>query len=276
MRGGIRQIVIGACVAAFALLSWTVGPTAQDTTFEPTVGQAGKDVVWVPTSPELLDRMLDMANVGPADLVVDLGSGDGRNIIAAAKRGARARGVEYNPDMVALSKRLAQEAGVGDKATFVEGDMYEADISDATVLALFLLPQNLDKLADKFLALAPGSRIVVNTFGITGWTPVRTERLEVGCVSWCTAMLYLVPARVQGTWGLGDGELTIAQDAQTITGTLTVNGVTSPITEAKVEGTQITFQAGDASYLGEVNGREMSGTVIRHNAKAAWTATRRP
>ena len=130
------------------------------TPFEPTPGQAGKDVVWVPTPPELVEKMLDMAKVTPQDIVMDLGSGDGRNVIAAAKRGARAIGFEFNPDMVALSRRLAQEAGVPDRATFVEGDMFEADISKATVLALFLLPSNLDKLAPKFLALKPGTRIV--------------------------------------------------------------------------------------------------------------------
>ena len=112
----------------------------------------------MPTPPELVEKMLDMAQVTPQDIVMDLGSGDGRNIIAAAKRGARAIGVEYNPEMVALSRRLAKEAGVSDRATFIEGDMFEADISKATVLALFLLPSNLDKLAPKFLALKPGTQ----------------------------------------------------------------------------------------------------------------------
>ena len=121
--------------------------------FEPQVGQAGKDVVWVPTPYELVEKMLDMAKVTPQDLVVDLGSGDGRNVIAAAKRGARALGVEYNADMVELSKRMAAKEGVPDKATFVQGDMFEADFSKATVLALFLLPDNMDKLRTKFLDL---------------------------------------------------------------------------------------------------------------------------
>ena len=147
---------------------------AQTTTFEPTPGQAGKDVVWVPTPQELVDKMLDMAKVTPQDIVMDLGSGDGRNVIAAAKRGARAIGVEYNPEMVALARRLAKEAGVSDKATFIQGDMYEADISKATVLALFLLPHNLDQLAPKFLAL--GTRIVNNTFNVTGWQADATKR----------------------------------------------------------------------------------------------------
>ena len=165
--------------------------------FKPESGQAGKDVVWVPTSPALIEKMLDMAKVTPDDFVVDLGSGDGRMVIAAAKRGARALGVEYNPKMVALSRQLAAEAGVAERATFVEGDMYEADISKATVLALFLLPDNLRRLDPKFRALRPGTRIVVNTFGIPDWDPDVTEVITDDCTSWCTAMLYRVPQPVK-------------------------------------------------------------------------------
>src|SRR6187549_939619 len=156
-------------IAPFVLL-FSLGAgtaAAQTATYEPQSGQAGKDVVWVPTPPELVENMLDMAKVTPQDIVMDLGSGDGRNVIAAAKRGARAYGFEFNPEMVALSRRKAQEAGVADRATFIEGDMFEADISKATVMALFLLPSNLDKLAPKFLALRPGTRIVNNTFNAT-------------------------------------------------------------------------------------------------------------
>ena len=170
-------------------------PPPQD--FKPTSGQAGKDVVWVPTSPELVERMLDLAKVTPDDFVIDLGSGDGRMVIAAAKRGARALGVEYNPEMVKLSRQLAKDAGVADRATFVEGDMYEADISNATVLALFLLPENLRRLEPKFHALRPGTRIVVNTLGIPEWTPEVTDVLSDPCISWCTAMLYRIPARAK-------------------------------------------------------------------------------
>ena len=166
-------------------------PQSQD--FKPISGQAGKDVVWVPTSPALVEKMLDLAKVTSNDFVIDLGSGDGRMVIAAAKRGARALGVEFNPKMVELSRRMAKEAGVADRATFVEGDMYTADISKATVLALFLLPENLRKLEPKFRALPAGTRIVVNTFGIPDWQPEVTEQLTDDCTSWCTAMLYRVP-----------------------------------------------------------------------------------
>ena len=163
--------------------------------FKPESGQPGKDVVWVPTSPALVEKMLDLAKVTSNDVVMDLGSGDGRMVIAAAKRGARAIGVEYNPKMVELSRRLAAEAGVADRATFIEGDMYAADISKATVLALFLLPENLRKLEPKFRALPSGTRIVVNTFGIPDWHAEVTEQVSEDCMSWCTAMLYRIPPK---------------------------------------------------------------------------------
>jgi ubiquinone/menaquinone biosynthesis C-methylase UbiE len=178
----------------FMVLTLTLAQTAAQQDFKPESGQAGKDVVWVPTSPALVEKMLDLAKVTKDDFVVDLGSGDGRMVIAAAKRGARALGVEYNPKMVELSRRLATEAGVADLATFVEGDMYEADISKATVMALFLLPENLRRLEPKFRALRPGTRIVVNTFGIPEWTAEATETIGDDCVSWCTAMLYRLPS----------------------------------------------------------------------------------
>jgi len=159
---------------------------------QPYVGQPGKDVVWVPTPPVLVEKMLDMARVTPQDFVMDLGSGDGRNIIAAAKRGARALGVEYDRELVYVSRKSAQEAGVTERAQFVEGDMFEADISSATVLALFLLPDNLQKLRPKFERMKPGTRIVVNGFPIDGWVPKETGTVGGDCGSWCTAYLYIV------------------------------------------------------------------------------------
>ena len=178
------------------LLTFSIAQAAPaEQTYKPKVGQEGRDAVWVPTSPELVEKMLDMAKVTPNDFLIDLGSGDGRMVIAAAKRGARALGVEFNPEMVTLAQQLAKEAGVSDRATFVQGDMFEADISKATVLALFLLPENLKQLEPKFRALAPGTRIVVNSFGVPGWTPDETETITGDCQSWCTAMLYRVPPR---------------------------------------------------------------------------------
>lgn len=242
--------------------------------FEPTVGQAGKDVVWVPTPPELVEKMLDMAAVTSRDVVMDLGSGDGRNIIAAAKRGARAIGVEFNPDMVKLSQQHAREAGVGDKATFIEGDMFEADISAATVLALFLLPDNLEKLKDKFLRLRPGTRIVLNTFTVHNWEPDIVEKIEGTCQSWCTSMLYIVPARAAGTWTMPQGELLLNQEFQVVTGALTVGGTSVPLASGKLRGDQITFTAGGVEYAGKVTGDRIEGTMAADGKKQAWAATR--
>jgi len=183
-----------AILLALLVLS-TLQPASAQQPYKPKVGQEGRDAVWVPTSPELVEKMLDMAKVTADDFVIDLGSGDGRMVIAAAKRGARALGVEFNPEMVKLAQQLAKEAGVSDRATFVQGDMFEADISKATILALFLLPDNLKQLEPKFRALPPGTRIVVNSFGVPGWTPEATEELTENCQSWCRAMLYRVPPR---------------------------------------------------------------------------------
>jgi SAM-dependent methyltransferase len=166
-----------------------------ESSFQPVPGQPGKDVVWVPTPYPLLEKMLDMAQVTPQDYVIDLGSGDGRNVIMAAKRGARALGVEYNAEMVELSRRNAAKEGVSNRARFVQGDMFEADISQATVLALFLLPDNLQRLKPKFEKLKPGTRIVTNGFPIDGWTAKEIGKIDRDCDSWCTAYLYVVPAR---------------------------------------------------------------------------------
>ena len=238
--------------------------------YEPKVGQAGKDVVWVPSPESTVEKMLDVAKVTSKDFVVDLGSGDGRNVIAAARRGARALGVEYNADMVELSKRNAEKAGVSDKATFVQGDMYEAEFSKATVLALFLLPTNLLKLRDKFAALEPGTRIVANTFGIEEWTADETMTIDGECMSWCTVLLYYVPARVEGTWQMAQGPLTIKQQYQVITGTLG----SANIENGKVRGTEVTFTVNGTPYTARVAGDTMTGMSKAGGTEASWKATK--
>jgi SAM-dependent methyltransferase len=271
------RVVLSATAAIAVSIAAAAAPqqtTVPQEEYKPTVGQAGRDAVWVPTSPALVEKMLDLAKVQPSDFVMDLGSGDGRNVIAAAKRGARGRGVEFNPDLVTFSNRAAEREGVAGKATFVQGDMYAADISEATVLALFLLPQNLDKLAPKFLALKPGSRIVANTFGMTGWEPDVTERIEGDCVNWCTALLWIVPAPVDGTWTLDRGELKLQQQFQMVSGTLAVNGVAHKIENGRLTGDQLTFTAGGATYDGRVNGNTISGTLTRSGKTESWKATK--
>ena len=266
-------VVLTLLLSAAQAAAQAQAPEPSKEPFKPTVGQSGKDVVWVPTPAALVEKMLDMAKVTPQDVVMDLGSGDGRNIIAAAKRGATAIGVEFNPDMVELSNREAAAQGVAGKAKFVQGDMYEADISKASVLALFLLPHNLTKLTPKFLALKPGSRIVGNTFAPEGWTPDETETISGDCVSWCTSLLWIVPARVEGGWKLPQGELTLKQEFQMLSGTLTANGRTAPVS-GKVRGELISFTAGDTEFAGRVAGDTMEGTVKSGNGNGSWTASR--
>jgi SAM-dependent methyltransferase len=273
MTSARRRVCVWLVAGAGVLGASTASAQTGEQTYKPTVGQAGKDVVWVPTAETVVERMLDMAKVSPQDFVMDLGSGDGRNIIAAAKRGARGVGVEYNPDMVALSRRLAAEAGVADRATFVEGDMYEADISKATVLALFLLPQNLNKLVPKFLALPPGTRIVGNTFAPEGWSADASEDIEQDCTNWCKALLWIVPANVEGTWQLAGGSLSLTQKFQKLFGTLTSGSTVTEVTEGTLRGNEITLKVGGATYTGRVAGDTMSGAIV--GSGQSWTANRR-
>ena len=231
--------------------------------FEPYEGQPGKDVVWVPTPRALVEKMLDLAGVTARDFVVDLGSGDGRLVIAAAKRGARALGVEYDADMVALAERNAAAAGVADKARFVRGDMFEADFSQASVLALFLLPANLRKL----------TRIVNNGYRIDGWEEADIAYADGYCITWCTAYLYLVPAKVAGAWRLPTGEVRFTQDFQTLSGTLVFPGGRHVPAEGQVKGDHVRFTAGLDVYTGRVRGKEMSGEASGAYS-GFWKATR--
>ena len=263
-----HSLVVAALVASTALAVPATALAQEE--FVPQPGQPGKDVVWVPTPPELVEKMLDLAAVTPQDFVMDLGSGDGRNVIGAAKRGARAVGVEFNPNMVTLSKKNAAEAGVSDKATFVEGDMFVADISKANVLALFLLPSNMLQLRQKFLDLRPGSRIVSNTFGIEGWTPDETVTLTNDCSAWCTALLWVVPAKVNGRWRVGQEELALTQNYQMVTGTLGGRD----ISDGRLRGDQIRFTVGAVEYTGTVAGDRIEGMVRGGGPTGMFTATR--
>lgn len=252
----------------FAVATVAVAQEAKER-FKPKEGMAGKDVVWVPTPDFMIEKMLDIGKVTAKDYVIDLGSGDGRNVIAAAKRGANAHGVEYNEKLVELSRELAKEAGVADRATFSQGDMYVADISKASVMILFLLNENLDKLSNKLLDLKPGSRIVINTFRVNGWDPDYTETTK-DCSAWCTVFLHIVPAKVGGSWQLGKDTLTLNQDFQKVRGVLNRNGKDIPV-EGRLNGEEIQFTAGGVRYEGRVEGGTMQGQV---NGKP-WSASRK-
>ena len=243
--------------------------STQQKPYEPQVGQEGKDVVWVPTPQALVDKMLDMAKVTPQDFLMDLGSGDGRTVITAAKRGTRAMGIEYNPDMVELSKRNAAAAGVTDKATFTKADLFETDLSKATVITMFLLPSINIKLRPAILNLKPGTRIVSNTFTMEDWQADETATITDDCTSWCTALLWIVPAKVEGTWTTPQGDLKLTQQFQNVTGTLGTAAVTG-----KLRGNDLSFTAGNVKYSGRVEGNMIHGTSSGTNGKP-WMATKK-
>jgi SAM-dependent methyltransferase len=267
----IRPCVIALAVLCAGCAPLPAPPPAPADAGQPLPGHPGKDVIWVPSPEALVERMLDMAEVGKDDFVMDLGSGDGRIVIAAAKRGAHALGVEYTPELVAMSRRNAAAAGVSERAAFVQGDMFDADISRATALALFLIPANLERLKAKFLALAPGTRIVNNGYRIPGW-----QEKEVGsagdCGAWCTAYLYIVPAQVAGKWRLAGGELSLAQDYEFVTGVLEKSGARQRV-EGTVQGGLIHLVTGLDEFNGRVHGGKMSGEA-RGAMGGYWSAER--
>ena len=264
----IRAVVCSALVSMFAANAFAKATQAPAKPFEPQVGQAGKDVVWVPTPQALVDKMLAMAKVTPQDFVMDLGSGDGRTVIAAAKRGARAQGIEYNPNMVELAKKNAAAAGVSDRATFIQADLFATDFSKAQVITMFLLPSINMKLRPTLLNMKPGTRVVSNSFTMEDWQADQIETIQDNCVSWCTAHLWIVPAKVGGAWQLPEGTLTLTQTFQMLSGTL---GRTT-ISDGKMRGEEIMFKAGTATYTGRVNGNTIKGTTT---GGKTWTATRK-
>ena len=269
----VRQSLLALCLSVIAATVFAQAQPAQEP-FQPQVGQEGKDVIWVPTPQALVDKMLDMAKVTPKDYVIDLGSGDGRTVITAAKRGARALGIEYNPDMVELSKRNAANEGVSDKANFVKADLFESDFTQAAVITMFLLPEINLRLRPKILDLKPGTRIVSNSFTMGEWKADEEATVDKDCISYCTALLWIVPAKAQGAWQLPQGELTLKQEFQMLSGALKSGSQSTPITNGRLLGDQITFSAGGAEYTGRVSGNAMEGTVKSGASSGKWKATR--
>ncbi|HEX2968839.1 MAG TPA: class I SAM-dependent methyltransferase [Bacteroidales bacterium] len=266
---GKSFLTFALCIITFSIY----GQNNKSSDYVPHVGQAGKDVIWVPTPDALVAKMLEIAKVTPQDYVIDLGSGDGRTVIAAAKLKAKATGVEYNPDMVELSKKRAAEAGVSDRTNFVKADLFEYDFSDATVITMFLLPEINLRLRPKLLELKPGTRIVTNTFTMGDWKPDLEVTIDEN-TSWNTALLWIVPAKIEGTWKMGKGELTLNQEFQKFYGTLKQDGKNLPVSEGNINGTGVTFKVGPAVYSGQVNGSTISGTYTSGGNKADWSATK--
>ena len=221
----------------------------------------------MPTPQALVDKMLDMAKVTPKDRLMDLGSGDGRTVITAAQRGLKAQGIEYNPDLVELSRQNAKRAGVADRATFVAADLFTTDLSQADVITMFLLSTINEKLRPRLLELPAGTRVVSNTFRMGDWEPDASETVTEHCQTYCTALLWIVPAKVQGKWDLGGQPLQLDQHYQMLSGTLG----SRPISDARLNGSAISFTADGVRYAGVVNGRSMSGSAA---GKGQWTAKR--
>jgi hypothetical protein len=266
----VRPLAWVLCLALIAACA--------STGYHPDYNLPGKDVVWWPTPEVMVKRALDMANVTPEDYVIDLGSGDGRLVIAAARRGARALGIEYNPDLVALSKTHAAGEGVLEKARFIQADLFESDLSQATVITMFLGPALNLKLQPRLLDLTPGTRIVSITFPMGEWTADQTVTVDPkeGCGLHCTAYLWIVPAKVEGSWELPQGELTLKQSFQTFSGTFTSGAVAVPVAQGRISGDLIGFRIGDAVYSGRVKGSTMQGRLTAGGSTVSWRATRRP
>lgn len=255
--------------SAWAQQAATAAPAASE--YKPTVGQAGKDVVWVPTPQALVDRMLEMAEVTPQDRLVDLGSGDGRTVITAAKRGIAARGIEYNPKLVALAQKAARDEGVEKTALFEEGDIFTTDFSDATVVTMFLLPYLNVKLRPILLDMKPGTRIVSNSFDMDDWEPEETVKVEENCSAYCTAYKWIVPAKVEGTWRMDGKELVLQQKYQMLEGSLRDGGNELPISNARMTGEDIQFTVNGQTYSGKVSGNQIQGDS---QGQGAWKAER--
>ena len=268
--------------AAFAQAA--VDKKAEKQEFQPQVGQAGQDVVWVPTPEALVERMLKMAQVTSKDYVIDLGSGDGRTVIAAVQKfGATALGIEYNPDMVALSVKAAEKAGVADKAKFIKADIFETDFTKATVITMYLLPALNIKLRPKLLDMRPGTRIVSHAFNMEDWEPDQTATVEGR-----DAYLWIVPAKVQGSWALavpaGNGgekwQIALKQNFQKLSGTATLGDKSYNLTETRLRGADVAFAFVDGNgikrqFSGRATGDRMEGTTAAQGgAKVNWTATR--
>jgi SAM-dependent methyltransferase len=269
----LRIIIVSSLI--WATGAALIRPSAAQTDYQPKSGQPGKDVVWVGNPPAMVEAMLDLAVVTPSDYVVDLGSGDGRNVIAAAKRGARAHGIEYNEDLVAFSKRLAAKEGVGGKATFERGDVFVVDFSKATVVVLFLTPEMNIRLRPKLLSLKPGARVVANTFAIGDWNPDAVSNPVANCEKFCTARLWIVPARVAGRWKLPQGEMAVKQSYQSFSGSLDSGQDSLPV-KGRVRGDQIHFSSGKTQFTARVEGNAMEGFARTDGVDSKFRATRMP
>lgn len=267
------RIVLGTLISAAALLPIAHAQVkeAAPAPYAPKPGQQGKDVIWLPTAEALVDRMLELADLQKSDYLIDLGSGDGRTVITAAKRGARAHGIEYDADLVAYSKRQAKAEGVEKTATFERGDIFETDFSKATVVTLFLLPDLNLRLRPTLLDMKPGTRIVSNSFDMGDWVPDDQVSVYDDCQSFCDAYKWIVPAKVEGTWMIDGHELKLTQTYQMVEGTYNRFGKDDPIRYGRLNGKEIVFTVNGERFGGIVEGDSMRGK--RSNGQS-WSGVR--
>ncbi len=256
-------------------------PASAQKPYEPQVGQSGKDVIWVPTPDEVVDRMLRMAQVTPNDLVYDLGAGDGKIAIAAAKKfGARSVGVEYDADMAKHAQGNVEKAGVAARARIVKGDIFATDFSQATVVTMYLLPGLNLKLRPTILSMRPGTRVVSHSFTMEDW-----EADEISSMDGRRAYFWLVPANVNGGWTLESGnekaELSFEQKFQKIEGTVGLGQTQGGLREARLRGFNISFSYVDSNgvkrdYTGRITGGRMEGSLRADNGtEERWSATKK-
>src|SRR5688572_19488899 len=266
---------------ACLLLFVAAAPASAQQKFEPQVGQSGKDVIWVPSPDDVVERMLTMAQVTPNDFVIDLGSGDGKIAIAAAKKyGARALGIEYNPDMVKLSQDNARAAGVAEKASFRRADIFASDFSQATVVTMYLLPALNMKLRPQLLSMRPGTRIASHSFSMEDW-----EADEISSLDGRRAYFWVVPANVMGGWAQDAGgqkaDINLEQTFQKIHGTVALGAIHAGLRDARLRGAGIAFSYVDAAglrrdFTGTVSGGKMEGSFRdQKGGEGRWTATKK-
>ena len=247
---------------------------AGNSDYEPELGQSGKDVIWYPTPHTLVDVMIGMADLTSADYLVDLGSGDGRIVIAAAKKGINAAGVEFNPDLVEYSKRYAEREGVADKTDFFEADFFEYDLSKATVITMFLLPELNRRLKPRLLELKPGTRIITNSFSMQDWLYDEMGEIDDKTTSWNTAYMWIVPAKVEGLWKFKDGDMELMQSYQMVTGNMKSGNNFYAISDGKLRGNVLKFTCNGVNYECTVNNGEMKGTAANNGRSSAWAAVK--